>query len=37
MWIKVVDMDEGLLIDDVDVVIYYGWGNWLGLCVDKLY
>lgn len=24
-------------MDDVDVVIFYGWGNWPGLWVEKLY
>lgn len=28
--IKVVDFDEGFLEDDVDVVIYYGKGCWVG-------
>jgi LysR family glycine cleavage system transcriptional activator len=35
--IKAVDKDEGSLIDDVDVAIYYGKGQWSGLRVDKLY
>ncbi|MFV0576291.1 MAG: transcriptional regulator GcvA [Vibrio sp.] len=35
--IKAVDMDEGLLSDDVDVAIYYGRGNWPGVRADKLY
>ncbi|MGB2079399.1 MAG: transcriptional regulator GcvA [Vibrio sp.] len=35
--IKAVDMDDGLLTDDVDVAIYYGRGNWPGVRADKLY
>jgi LysR family transcriptional regulator, glycine cleavage system transcriptional activator len=35
--IKAVDKDEGSLIEDVDVAIYYGKGNWSGLHADKLY
>jgi LysR family glycine cleavage system transcriptional activator len=35
--IKAVDKDEGSLIEDVDVAIYYGKGNWSGLRADKLY
>lgn len=35
--IQVVDCQEDKLVDDVDVVIFYGCGNWLGLCVEKLY
>lgn len=34
--IKAVDMDEGSLVDDVDVAIYYGRGNWPGIRADKL-
>jgi LysR family transcriptional regulator, glycine cleavage system transcriptional activator len=35
--IKAVDKDEGSLVDDVDVAIYYGKGNWPDLRADKLY
>lgn len=35
--IKAVDMDEGSLVDDVDVAIYYGKGHWPNLRADKLY
>jgi len=35
--IKAVDKEEGSLIDDVDVAIYYGKGHWPGLRADKLY
>ncbi|AWB67813.1 transcriptional regulator [Saccharobesus litoralis] len=35
--IKAVDMDEGLLTDDVDVAIYFGRGNWPGLESTKLH
>ncbi|MDC0610430.1 transcriptional regulator GcvA [Vibrio sp.] len=35
--IKAVDKDEGSLVEDVDVAIYYGKGNWPGLRADKLY
>lgn len=35
--IKAVDKDEGSLIEDVDVAIYYGKGHWSGLRADKLY
>ncbi len=35
--IKAVDKDEGSLVDDVDVAIYYGKGHWPGLRADKLY
>ena len=34
--IKAVDMDEGALVDDVDVAIYYGRGNWPGVRAYKL-
>ncbi len=35
--IQAVDRDEEKLADDVDVAIFYGRGNWLGLRVEKLY
>lgn len=35
--IKAVDKDEGSLVEDVDVAIYYGKGRWPGLRSDKLY
>ncbi|SHF65834.1 transcriptional regulator GcvA [Vibrio gazogenes] len=35
--IKAVDREEGSLVDDVDVAIYYGKGLWPGLRTDKLY
>ena len=35
--IKAVDRDEGSLVDDVDVAIYYGKGHWPDLRADKLY
>ena len=35
--IKAVDKDEGSLVEDVDVAIYYGKGNWRDLRADKLY
>lgn len=35
--IKAVDKEEGSLVDDVDVAIYYGKGNWPDLRADKLY
>ncbi|MDP2560934.1 transcriptional regulator GcvA [Psychrobium sp. 1_MG-2023] len=34
--IKAIDLDEGLLTDDVDVAIYYGRGNWPSVRADKL-
>ena len=34
--IKALDLEEGLLTDDVDVAIYYGRGNWSGVRCDKL-
>ncbi|NRA83100.1 MAG: transcriptional regulator GcvA [Gammaproteobacteria bacterium] len=34
--IKAIDLDEGLLTDDVDVAIYYGRGNWSSVRSDKL-
>ena len=34
--IKAIDLDEGLLTDDVDIAIYYGRGNWPGIRADKL-
>lgn len=34
--IKAVDLDEGLLTDDVDVAIYYGRGHWSDIRSDKL-
>lgn len=35
--IKAVDQDEGTLIDDVDLAIYYGDGNWPDLLLYKLH
>jgi LysR family glycine cleavage system transcriptional activator len=35
--IKAVDQDDSTLIDDVDLAIYYGNGNWPGLKVFKLH
>ncbi|NRA69710.1 MAG: transcriptional regulator GcvA [Gammaproteobacteria bacterium] len=34
--IKAIDLDEGLLTDDVDIAIYYGRGHWPGIRSDKL-
>lgn len=34
--IKAIDLDEGLLTDDVDIAIYYGRGHWPDLRSDKL-
>ncbi len=34
--IKAIDLDEGMLTDDVDVAIYYGRGNWPSIRSDKL-
>ncbi|XOV77829.1 MAG: transcriptional regulator GcvA [Aestuariibacter sp.] len=35
--IKAVDSDDGFLLDDVDLAIFYGRGRWSGLHADKLY
>ncbi|WP_445495148.1 transcriptional regulator GcvA [Photorhabdus sp. SF281] len=35
--IQAVDREEEKLADDVDVAIFYGRGNWLGLRTDRLY
>ena len=35
--IKAVDFDDGFLVDNVDVAIYYGRGKWSGLQADKLH
>lgn len=34
--IKAIDLDEGMLNDDVDIAIYYGRGNWPSIRADKL-
>jgi len=34
--IKAIDLDEGMLSDDIDVAIYYGGGNWPSIRADKL-
>jgi len=34
--IKAVDLDEGMLTDDVDIAIYYGRGNWPSIRADRL-
>jgi len=34
--IKAIDLDDGMLTDDVDVAIYYGRGNWPSIRSDKL-
>ena len=35
--IQAVDKNEGHLIDDVDIAIYFGKGHWPGVVVDKLH
>ncbi|WP_158969959.1 transcriptional regulator GcvA [Paraglaciecola sp. L3A3] len=35
--IQAVNGNEGFLVDDVDVAIYYGRGKWPGLVADKLH
>lgn len=35
--IKAVDLNEGSLVDDVDVAIYYGQGHWPGLSAVQLH
>jgi LysR family transcriptional regulator, glycine cleavage system transcriptional activator len=35
--IQAVDREEDKLADDVDVAIFYGRGNWTGLCTERLY
>ena len=35
--VKAVDADDGTLVDDVDVAVYYGNGHWPGLQLYKLH
>ncbi|HGJ5882552.1 transcriptional regulator GcvA [Arsenophonus sp.] len=35
--IQAVDHEEAKMADDVDVAIFYGYGNWSGLRTDRLY
>lgn len=35
--IKAVDLDDGTLVDDVDIAIYYGDGHWTDLQLYKLH
>ncbi|WP_127959488.1 transcriptional regulator GcvA [Serratia microhaemolytica] len=35
--IQAVDREEDKLAEDVDIAIFYGRGDWRGLCIEKLY